>query len=140
MAPRKRLLHIPHPPRVAFLWLVDMKKLHGSPLTMEQMSHLPKVIKRLQLPCQITREADSTLLRIYAWNAERNPPHARPVLFLTIHDQQVPHGQLPHPRHGTVANARLTSIAINQTNQALCKAAGISPGSLRPGSLYPKHV
>ena len=140
MASRKGLLHIPNPPRVEFLWLKELKRLGRAQLTVRQMAHLQRVIKRFELPCQIAFEAGSTLLRIYPWNVERDPSHARPIPLLTLHDQQVPRGHLPHPRHGTVANARLTSIAINRTNQALCKAAGISPGSLRPGSLYPKTV
>ena len=138
MASRKGFLYIPNPPRVGFLWLAEMKKLSGARLTRRQMSHLPKVVKRLQLPCQIAHEADSTSLHIYTWTVEKSPSHARPTLFLTIRDHQVPNGHMPHPRHGTVANAHFMSIAINQPNKALCKTAGISSGSLHPSSTRPK--
>jgi len=125
---------------VEFRWLEEIRNIGDKPLSVEQMRHLGKVIKRFQLPCQLINQANSTSLHIHTWNVEPDPPHVRPIRFLTIYDHQVPRGHMYHPQHGTIGKSCLMAIAVTQENKALCKEAGISPGTLRPGSIHQKRI
>jgi hypothetical protein len=118
-------------------WLAWLEQQTHDRLMMRQMICIQKVIERLELPCQFTTEAEIAQLRIYARNAEANPPHARPVPLLVLRETQVPRGEQPHPRLGTLGNAWLSRIAFDESNETRCNAIGINPGSLRPGSIHP---
>jgi hypothetical protein len=137
MAPRLSLSHNPLSPTEEDNWLEWLKNQNDDRLTMKQMLRIQAIIDRLELPCQFTTEAGTSLLRIYARNANANPPHARPVPLLTLRESQVPRGEQHHPRLGTLGRAWITRIALNGMNEARCNAIGINPGTLRPGSIHP---
>ena len=137
MASRLYVRIIPPPPRVDIHWLEELNRTDHR-LSMKQMLRVEHIIARLELPCQFIIGVETSSLRIYARNVETNPPHARPIPLLTLRETQVPRGEQVHPRHGTLGKARLARIAFNGLNEARCSAAGINPGTLRPGSIYPR--
>lgn len=116
-------------------WLKSLRHLQH-PFSMQQMLLVEQTINRFELPCRIETIADATSLHIFSRDAETDSPHERPVPILTIRESQVPRGNQYHPRLGTLGRAWLTRLAINSSNTVRCEAAGIHPGSLRPGLYY----
>lgn len=137
MASRPYIQVIPPPPRVDIHWLKELNRTDHR-LSMKQMLRIEHIIERLELPCRFIIEVEIASLRIYARNVETNPPHARPIPLLTLRETRVPRGEQYHPRHNTLGRAWLARIAFNGLNEARCTAVGISPGTLRPGSIYPR--
>lgn len=124
------------PTRMETSWLKSLRHAQH-PFSMQQMLCIEQIINRFELPCRVETIADVTSLHIYTRNAETNSSHERPIPILTIRDSQVPRGTQYHPRLGTLGRAWLTRLALNSSNQTRCEAAGIHPGSLRPGSTHP---
>lgn len=132
MPTRSLQQNISLPSRLEISWLKSRRQGQHR-FTMQEMLLIEQIIHRFELPCSFETIADVTSLHIYTRNAETNSPHERPVPILTIRDSQVPRGDQYHPRLGTLGRAWLIRLAINDTNTARCEAAGIHPGSLRPG-------